>query len=172
MQVDCKFQPKKAGHARADREIVVAALIKAHGTHPGDRSVGHSFPFYAECEVPSELAVLPEDIRQISMDVIFLGGQVEVETIEGTARNVSIVAQKRDLTVEITPPMPEKSELAVCLSPMYFDDEKLPLRRLLEWRQHMANLGVERVNWYARDDRLKQLVEGYRQVKGSKDLFM
>lgn len=106
------------------------------------------------------------------MDVIFLGGQVEVENIEGTARNVSIVAQKRDLTVEITPPMPEKSELTVCLSPMYFDDEKLPLRRLLEWRQHMANLGVERVNWYARDDRLKQLVEGYRQVKGSKDLFL
>jgi hypothetical protein len=55
---------------------------------------------------------------------------------------------------------------------MYLDSDKLPLRRLLEWRVHMANLGVERVNWYARDDRLKRFVEGYKQVKGSKDLFL
>lgn len=171
LQIDCKFQHKKSGSGRA-RQTIVPANVRVHGTHPGDRSVGHSFPFFVECEVPEELAASAQEIRQIALDVVFIGGRVELETIGSTRKNVTIVAQKRDLTVEITPPMPEKSELAVCLSPIYLTEDKLPLRRLLEWRQHLANMGVERVNWYARDERLKAFVDGYKEVKGSKDLFL
>ena len=174
LQAECRYRDPLQRANDAASWLTTTAVIHEYGTHPGDRTVGHSFPFYVECELPKTLQdeADAKAVREIKIDLVFAGGQVEVETIGSQHLNVTIIAHKKDLHVDVTLPMPVRSEFAVCLSPMWFDNGELPLWRLLEWRQHMANIGIERVNWYGRDRKFRDFVEGYRNLQGSKDLFL
>lgn len=110
----------------------------------GDRYTGHSFPFQVECQVPPELLHIVHEIRHIKMDIRFDGGGVHVDTFPNEAENTTVVAIKKNLPVTITPPMNERSEFAVCVSPINFEMDEVTIWKLLEWRQHMLNIGVER----------------------------
>lgn len=120
------------------------AVVHTYGLHPGDRYTEDNFPFTVECEIPPILQSDPQSIRQIGMDIRFDGGMLNTSVYKGEEHPITVVAAKRNLRVDITPPMEPKTEFAVCLSPIQFDPDTITLWRLLEWRQHMLNIGVER----------------------------
>ena len=120
------------------------AVVHTYGLKPDDRYTGHNFPFTVECELPASLQSDPHSVRQIGMDVRFEGGMLKTPVYEGQDHPVNVIAVKRNLRVDVTPPMQPKTEFAVCLSPIQFDHDTVTLWRLLEWRQHLHNMGVER----------------------------
>jgi hypothetical protein len=77
-----------------------------------------------------------------------------------------------DLPVAVQKPTKDKVSMAVCLSPTFYDNEgEMPLRKWVEWREHMRNLGVERVNWYGRSEDMGVFVNSYNKLQGMKDVF-
>ena len=120
------------------------ASIHTYAPHPLDQDVGHSFAISVECEVPTQLHSTAADIQNLTIDVSFDAGRLKTDTFEGEDHDVRVTATKRGIPVTVTPPMQIHSEIAVCAPPLDFRLTEERLWRLLEWRQHMLNVGIER----------------------------
>lgn len=87
-----------------------------------------------------------------------------------TATNIPVIFDE---------PQKEHVKMAACLSPAFHGPKnegrsshiKEQLLRWLEWREHMRRLGVERVNWYARTEEMRDFVDVYNDLQGTKDIF-
>jgi len=66
------------------------------------------------------------------------------------ADNKTTFTQNINLKPDLIPEETPKGSLGICVAPLY---GRLDERKLLEWRLHHLNLGVEVVHWYDRDGR-------------------
>jgi hypothetical protein len=150
----------------------VAARIHPFELHPGDRFTGHGFVFYVDCQLPEPLQATPHNTGPISLAYVMDMGILTVPTLPEYEQPLLLRVGNMDVPIKLTPPMEEKSEFAVCLSPLTWTWEDIPLWQLIEWRMHYAKLGIERVNWYGRNAGMKRFVDLYKEQQGSKDTFM
>lgn len=180
------------------------ARIHPFDLHPGDRATGHGFVFYVDCQIPDAL----QDTKSataikegVTMSFEMNMGTLITPTLHDFQRNLSFIIGNENVPLSITPPMEEKVEFAVCLSPLTFGWQDVPLWSLIEWRMHSAKLGIDRcvvskdlphshtmerhlyhtihrllgnhrVNWYGRDPTLKRFVDMYQEKQGGKDTFL
>lgn len=131
----------------ADDEMeasIVNGRIHPFDLHPGDRSTGHGFVFYVDCQLPDNLQETPHDLPEITLAFVMDMGKFHVPTLPDFEQPLRMRVGNTDVPIEITPPMKEKSEFAVCLSPLTFTWQDIPIWQLIEWRMHYAKLGVER----------------------------
>lgn len=171
----------------------ITARIHPFDLHPGDRTTGHGFVFYVDCQLPDSLQATPHNIGEVSLAYVMDMGILTTPTLPEYQQALLLRVGNTEVPIELTPPMKEKSEFAICLSPLTWSWEDIPLWQLIEWRMHYAKLGVERwvtprvmfhirhnkkltascrVNWYGRDLALKRFVDLYKEKQGSKDTFM
>lgn len=80
------------------------------------------------------------------MDISIAAGELTVPAHKDYLQeaNSTLYLSAASLQLNISSPLREYSEFAVCLSPQSYGDEALPISRLLEWRQYFADIGVER----------------------------
>lgn len=149
----------------------VNGRIHPFDLHPGDRTTGHGFVFYVDCQVPLALQATPHSVGEVSMAFTMDLGNLRVPTLPNYEQSITLRVGNADVPIQLTPPMEEKSEFAICLSPLTWSWEDIPLWQLIEWRLHYSKLGVERVNWYGRDPGLKRFVDLYKEKQDSKDTF-
>lgn len=122
----------------------VTARIHPFDLHPGDRTTGHGFVFYVDCQLPEPLQSTPHDIGEVSMALVMGMGILTVPTLPEYQQPILLRVGNADVPIKLTPPMAEKSEFAICLSPLTWSWEDIPLWQLAEWRLHYSKLGVER----------------------------
>lgn len=122
----------------------VTARIHPFDLHPGDRTTGHGFVFYVDCQLPEPLQATPHNIGEVSLAYVMDIGILTVPTLPEYHQPIRLRVGNMEVPLELTPPMVEKSEFAVCLSPLTWSWEDIPLWQLVEWRMHYAKLGVER----------------------------
>ena len=85
-------------------------------------------------------------VRDVTLEILLGAGTLTVAAHKDYLKdaNTTLFIGKSGIELSITPPMPEYSEFAVCLSPLTYDDTAIPLWRLLEWRIYLADIGIER----------------------------
>lgn len=167
----CRF-PDASSTTAEEHYTLTPGHIHAWPVHPDDRKVGHDFAFYVECELPQAMQASPHQVRELTLALTMQAGTLHTDTVKGKGENITMMVGKSDIPVAVTPPMTERSEFAVCLSPLTYSLQGAPLWSMLEWRLYMADIGVERVNWYGREASLEKFVTEYKRLKGSKDTFM
>jgi hypothetical protein len=122
----------------------VPARIHPFELHPGDRTTGHGFVFYVDCQLPDSLQSTPHDLPEITLSLEMEMGTLTTPTLPDFQVPLLFKIGTKNVPLELTPPMKEKTEFAVCLSPLTYTWQDLPLWNLIEWRIHYAKLGVER----------------------------
>lgn len=122
----------------------VNGRIHPFDLHPGDRTTGHGFVFYVDCQVPLALQATPHSVGEVSMAFTMDLGNLRVPTLPNYEQSITLRVGNTDVPIQLTPPMEEKSEFAICLSPLTWSWEDIPLWQLIEWRLHYSKLGVER----------------------------
>jgi hypothetical protein len=98
-------------------------------------------------------------------------GIMHVEAVDGKVEKTPIIVGNGNIPAVVSRPDTEHAEFAVCVSPLSYRADNAPLVQLLEWRQYMADIGVERVSWYGREASLGKVVDLYKRHKGGKDTY-
>lgn len=128
-----------------DKQIFThKARVHPYPIHPGDRYTGHNFQFFVDCQLPDDLQAIPHDVTDVALDISIAAGQLQTIDSQGVPSNTTLHFSTNDLKLNITRPKSEFSEFAVCLSPLLYDEQRIPLWKLVEWRLSMADLGIER----------------------------
>lgn len=132
------------GFGDGEEYETVPARIHPFDLHPGDRTTGHGFVFYVDCQLPDKLQETPHKLPEITLAFVMDMGAFNVPTLPDYKQPLRLRVGNTEVPIELTPPMKEKSEFAVCLSPLTWTWQDIPLWQLIEWRMHYAKLGVER----------------------------
>lgn len=118
-------------------------------------------------------------LQPLVLDFAFEHDLGTVETTSSGPRSLKLHFTATDLPIHLEEAM-EHVSIAACLSPVFYEDSRendeisglrRHLIRWIEWREHMRKLGVERVNWYGRSEDMKDFVDVYNDVRGTKDIF-
>ena len=111
-------------------------------------------------------------LRDVQFDFAFEHDLGTVET--STSGKVPLVQwyTAMDVDVQLASASPlDRVSMTACLSPAFYDGDRMPVLRWLEWREHMRRLGTERVVWYGRMRSMGRFVDEYNRVSGMKDVF-
>ena len=115
---------------------------------------------HLECDIP----------RGVSLDVASLEVQLHVHGV--FYGSIGVKGQRYgEATVpftlkrEIEKP---KVQLAACVGPIW---KQKGLFQTLEWRSHVARMGVERVYWYGREAEVREFVRDLNSIAGFDDEF-
>lgn len=168
--IECDAGPFLAGESESTRPSSAEALMPDTN---GDVSVEKPKKSLDRDEVMDRLQ------RGLVLDFSFVLDLGLVETTSSGPVKLKFHFQSPNLTIQIDETK-EHVTMAACLSPAFYDEmeeegnEKgkkgnMPLLRWIEWREHMRHLGVERVNWSGRHIKMKDFVDTYNELQGTKD---
>lgn len=154
-----------------ERYILTTGRVHAMPTHPKDRHTGHHFAFIVDCPLPTAAQSEPSRISEFHLAVTMQAGSMRVDTVDGKSEETPIIVGNGDIPVTVTRSGQQHAEFTVCLSPLSYRADNAPLVQLMEWRQYMADIGVDRVSWYGREASLGKIVDLYKRHTGAQDTY-
>lgn len=128
---------------------------------------------------PLDVISVKDAVQPLFLDFAFEHDLGIVETTSSGPMPLNLWVTATNLSIQFDEPR-ERVSMAACLSPAFYSFEndgiersglRKHLLRWVEWREHMRTLGVERVNWYARNEDMKDFADVYNDIQGTKDIF-
>ncbi|KAM0755619.1 hypothetical protein T439DRAFT_375948 [Meredithblackwellia eburnea MCA 4105] len=158
LDLTCTFH----GEDGAETPTVEAEVDWIQGGLRDGRAPDGTAYFYATCNIPSSFSSAKPKLSQLDLSLAFklVGGSPGSAITKSDSLRLSLYRSENP---------PSRVATTACVSPVWYEAGLQPTRRFLEWRTHLARLGVERVAWYTREPHFEAFVSTYNSATGATD---